>query len=91
MMIKEIHNVNIRDLRIEDNYLDETAIVIEFTSRQQLEIYINDCIIQLNQWIPDEDQSLELDHLNYEDDGPNRLALFELEDFGIKQKEDNNE
>lgn len=91
MMIKEIHNVNIRDLRIEDNYLDETAIVIEFTSRQQLEIYINDCIIQLNQWIPDEDQSLGLDHLVYEDDGPNRLALFELEDFGIKQKEDNNE
>ena len=91
MMIKEIHNVNIRDLRIEDNYLDETAIVIELSSRQQLEIYINDSIIQLNQWIPDEDQSLELDHLVYEDDGPNRLALFELVDFGIKQKEENNE
>ena len=90
-MIKEIHNINIRDLRIEDNYLDETAIVIEFASRQQLEIYINDSIIQVNQWIPDEDQSLELDHLVYEDDGPNRLALFELEDFGIKQKEENDE
>jgi len=90
-MIKEIHNKKIRDLRIEENYLDETAIVIELSSRQQLEIYINDSIIQLNQWIPDEDQSLELDHLVYEDDGPNRLALFELEDFGIKQKEDNNE
>ena len=90
-MNKEIHNENIRDLRIEDNYLDETAIVIELSSRQQLEIYINDSIIQLNQWIPDEDQSLELDHLVYEDDGPNRLALFELEDFGIKQKEENNE
>ena len=90
-MNKEIHNENIRDLRIEDNYSDETAIVIELSSRQQLEIYINDSIIQLNQWIPDEDQSLELDHLVYEDDGPNRLALFELEDFGIKQKEENNE
>ena len=84
-MNKEIHNENIRDLRIEDNYSDETAIVIEFASRQQLEIYINDSIIQVNQWIPDKDQSLELDHLVYEDGGPNRLALFELEDFGIKQ------
>ena len=90
-MIKEIQNENIRDLRIEDNYSDETAIVIEFASRQQLEIYINDSIIQLNQWIPDEDQSLELDHLVYEDDGPNRLALFELENFGIKLSEENNE
>ena len=84
-MDKEIHNENIRDLRIEDNYSDETAIVIEFASRQQLEIYINDSIIQLNQWVPDEDQSLKLDHLVYKDGGPNRLALFDLEDFGIKQ------
>lgn len=90
-MDKNIHNENIRDLRIEDNYSDETAIVIEFASRQQLEIYINDSIIQVNQWIPDEDQSLELDHLVYEYGSPNRLALFELEDFGIKQKEENNE
>lgn len=91
-MNQEIHNKNIRDLRIEDNYSDETAIVIELASRQQLEIYINDSIIQVNQWIPDEDQSLELDHLVYEDGGPNRLALLELKDFGIKQNiEETNE